>query len=107
MRADIHHGPEHKLHKEAGYISARPNLVISESLLRCTAGPYIWVSSGHVGGSARLIQAAAFLDSIVAYWTHAADFCNTIPLRADILRTAKIVRYVPISDETTRPTHRR
>ena len=25
MRADIHHGPEHKLHKEAGYISARPN----------------------------------------------------------------------------------
>jgi hypothetical protein len=45
MRADIHHGPEHKLHKEAGYISARPNLVISESLLRCTAGPYIWVTT--------------------------------------------------------------
>ena len=24
MRADIHHGPEPKPHKEAGYISARP-----------------------------------------------------------------------------------
>ena len=35
-------------------------------------------------GSARLIQAAAFLDSIVAYWTHAADFCNTIGSEPDI-----------------------
>jgi hypothetical protein len=24
------------------------------------------------------------LDSIVAYWTHAADFCNTIRRKADI-----------------------
>ena len=24
MRAEIHHGPEPKLHKEAGYISASP-----------------------------------------------------------------------------------
>ena len=40
-RADIHHGPEPKLHKQAGYISARPILAISESLLQRTAGPYI------------------------------------------------------------------
>jgi hypothetical protein len=31
-----------------------------------------------------LIHAAGLLDSIVAYSTHAADFCNTIPLKADI-----------------------
>jgi hypothetical protein len=35
--------------------------------------------------SARLIQAAPFLDSIVAHWTHAADFCSTIAQRADVL----------------------
>ena len=56
MRADIHHGPEHKLHKEAGYISARPNLVISESLLRCTAGPYM----GQKRTSAKLIKDVRF-----------------------------------------------
>jgi len=31
-----------------------------------------------------LIQPAAFFDSIVAYSTHAADFCNTIGPKADI-----------------------
>ena len=34
------------------------------------------------------------MDSIVAYWTHAADFCNTIPLKADIHQRGLHVRLV-------------
>jgi hypothetical protein len=37
MRADIHHGPEQKLHKQAGYISARPTS--SSSKASCDARP--------------------------------------------------------------------
>src|SRR5262249_1642878 len=44
MRADIHGGPEHMLQSEAGYIDARPkSRQIDETLLRRTAGPYMWV----------------------------------------------------------------
>src|SRR5262249_25810797 len=54
MRADIHGGPEHPLQSEAGYIDARPHSPVRGILLRRTAGPYIWVISGHfraVGGT--------------------------------------------------------
>jgi hypothetical protein len=37
-----------------------------------------------IADSARLIQAAGLLDSIVAYWAHAADFFNTFFLIADV-----------------------
>jgi len=48
MRADIHGGPEHMLQSEAGYIDARPkSRQLDETLLRRTAGPYMWVKGGH------------------------------------------------------------
>ena len=40
------------------------------------------------------------MDSIVAYSTHAADFCNTIPLKADIHQLGLHVRKVPITDNS-------
>src|SRR5262249_17623907 len=48
MRADIHGGPEHPLQSEAGYIDARPHSPVRGILLRRTAGPYIWVITGHL-----------------------------------------------------------
>jgi hypothetical protein len=45
-----------------------------------------------------LIQEAGLLDSIVAYSTHATDFCNTIPPIADIRQRIEHVCYVPIAD---------
>ena len=38
------------------------------------------------------------MDSIVAYSTHATDFCNTIPLKADIHHRGLHVRFVPETD---------
>jgi len=38
------------------------------------------------------------LDSIVAYSTHATDFRNTIPPKADIRQGEWHVRYVPLAD---------
>jgi hypothetical protein len=36
------------LQSKAGYIDARPHIrPLDEVLLQCTAGPYIWVRSGH------------------------------------------------------------
>jgi hypothetical protein len=42
---------------------------------------------------ARLIQEAGLLDSIVAYSTHATDFCNTIGVKADMTRTGRYVGF--------------
>ena len=38
------------LQSKAGYIDARPLSPLDEILLRRTAGPYIWVISGHRRG---------------------------------------------------------
>ena len=45
-----------------------------------------------------MIHAAGLLDSIVAYSTHAADFCNTINTIADITAAKCVVRFVPQAD---------
>ena len=50
MRADIHHGPEQTLHKEAGYISARPTS--SSPKASCDARPvHTFGSEGELVGT--------------------------------------------------------
>ena len=47
-----------KLHLKAGYIGARPEcFTLTDSLLQRTAGPYIWVMSGHAGTAPTMEQA--------------------------------------------------
>jgi hypothetical protein len=47
-----------------------------------------------------LIQVTGLLDSIVAYWARAADFCNTFRFLSDIDAWPTDVAYLPRTDIT-------
>ena len=67
MRADIHHGPEPKLHNEAGYISARPTSPSPKA--SCDARPvhtFGSLADAHLGRcDVRFAQQADVLNSLL------------------------------------------
>src|SRR6476660_3656082 len=77
MRADIHDGPEHMLQSETEYIDARPHQSASTKA-SCTARP------DHTLGHKRKCSCL--------------NGMSVLPPRADLVRPARHVRFVPRCD---------
>jgi hypothetical protein len=122
MRADIHHGPEPKLHKQAGYISARPTSpslkapcdarpVHTDFVQNHRATPRVHVCYWHLAGKATLKNRSALGPKRKSAKGKLVNFNPVISNSGPSLylprfEKAEIGRYNPLALEIRRYSHK-